>query len=98
LQEEEAREQSEPGAAGLGRVRTEMVKKIAKELLQTSPDRFSTNYEENKKVVDELVNSKTKRVRNRIAGYVTRLRIVETQRLSGTLAETTAPPEESEHN
>jgi len=82
----------------LGRVRTEMVKKIAKELLQTSPDRFSTNYEENKKVVDELVNySKTKRVRNRIAGYVTRLRIVETQRLSGTFAETTAPPEESEH-
>jgi len=80
----------------LGRVRTEMIKKIARELLQTSPQRFSTDYEENKKAVDELVNSKTKRVRNRIAGYVTRLRIVENQRLSGTLAETPVPPEEIE--
>lgn len=82
----------------MGRVRTEMVKKIARELLQISPERFSTDYEENKKAVNELVASKTKRVRNRIAGYVTRLRIIESQRSSGTLPETPVPLEESKQD
>jgi len=80
----------------LGRVRTEMIKKLARELLQVNPQRFSTDYEENKKVVDELVNAKTKRVRNRIAGYVTRLKIIETQKLSGTMPATPVIPEERE--
>jgi len=80
----------------LGRVRTEMIKKIARELLESNSQRFSTDYEENKKAVDELVNAKTKRVRNKIAGYVTRLKTVENQKLSGTLAEAPVTPEESE--
>jgi len=80
----------------LGRVRTEMIKKTAREILESNPHRFSTDYEENKKAVDELVNAKTKRVRNRIAGYVTRLKIVETQKKSGTFADAPVPPEESE--
>ncbi len=78
----------------MGRVRIEMVKKTARELLQTIPQRFSTDYEENKKAVDELVDAKSKIVRNKIAGYVTRLKIVENQKLSGTLAEAPVLPEE----
>jgi len=84
------------GGRELGRVRTEMIKKTARELLESNPQRFSADYEENKKAVDELVNAKTKRVRNRIAGYVTRLKIVENQKKSGTFAEAPLPPEESE--
>ena len=80
----------------MGRVRTEMVKKLARELLQADSQRFSTDYEENKKAVDQLVGSKTKRVRNKIAGYVTRLKIIENQRLSGTMPSTPVIPEESE--
>lgn len=81
----------------MGRVRTIMIKKTARELVQMSPERFSTDYEENKKVVDELLNSTTKRVRNRIAGYVTRLKIVESKRLSDNLVEPTTPPEENRY-
>jgi len=84
------------GGRQLGRVRTEMIKKLARELHQANPQRFSTDYEENKKAVDELVNAKTKRVRNRIAGYVTRLKIIENQRLSGIVPATPILPEESE--
>lgn len=80
----------------MGRVRTEMIKKTARELLENNPQRFSADYEENKKAVDELVNAKTKRVRNRIAGYVTRLKIVENQKKSGTFGEAPIPEEESE--
>jgi len=78
----------------LGRVRTEMVKKLAKELFESHHDKFSTDYEGNKKVVDQLVNSKTKRVRNRVAGYVTRLHVIKQRKLSGDLGEPTLPEEE----
>jgi len=84
------------GGRELGRVRTEIIKKTARELFEANPQRFSVDYEENKKAVDELVNSKTKRVRNRIAGYVTRLKTIENQKLSGALTEAPVPPEEIE--
>jgi len=80
----------------LGRVRTEMIKRLARELIQADPQRFSTDYEENKKAVNGLVSDKTKRVRNRIAGYVTRLKIIESQRLSGVVPSTPVMPEENE--
>ena len=78
----------------MGRVRTEMVKKLAKELFQVHHDKFSTDYEANKKAVDQFADSKTKRVRNRVAGYVTRLHVIEQRKLSGDIGEPTVPEEE----
>jgi len=48
------------------------VKKTAKMLMERYPDAFSTDFEHNKELVDELTNIESKSVRNRIAGYVTR--------------------------
>jgi len=42
------------------------------------------------------VDAGTKRVRNRIAGYITRLKIIENHRLSGTMPQVPVLPEESE--
>jgi len=55
----------------LGKVRTEQIKRIAKELIRRFPNRFSGNYEENKRVVAALVPGATTKVRNQIAGYIT---------------------------
>lgn len=55
---------------------------MARELVERYPDRFTTNYENNKKVIGDLVDAKTKRLRNRVLGYVTRLKIVEERRAS----------------
>jgi small subunit ribosomal protein S17e len=52
-------------------VRTEQIKRIAKELVRRFPDKFSTNFENNKHVVNTLVQGTTTKVRNQIAGYVT---------------------------
>jgi small subunit ribosomal protein S17e len=52
-------------------VRTEQIKRIAKELVRRFPDKFSSNFENNKRVVDTLVQGTTTKVRNQIAGYVT---------------------------
>jgi small subunit ribosomal protein S17e len=57
----------------LGNVRSEKVKKIARELIRRYPDRFTADFEENKKTVDSLINTPSKRLKNTIAGYITRL-------------------------
>ena len=57
----------------LGKVRPEKVKKIARELLKRYPDKFTGDFESNKKVLVTLSETSSTRLRNRIAGYVTRL-------------------------
>lgn len=36
------------------------------------PNKFTTNFDENKRVVDEVTKGTTTRVRNKVAGYITR--------------------------
>lgn len=60
----------------MGKVRTVLIKRLSKELVERYSDSFSTDFDQNKEVVDELLNNTTKRLRNRIAGYVTRLMIL----------------------
>lgn len=55
----------------MGNVRTEQIKRVAKELIRRFPDKFSNNFENNKHAVDKLVRGTTTKVRNQIAGYVT---------------------------
>lgn len=63
---------NEPGDAGeLGKVRPERVKRIARELLRLYPDKFTTSFEENKKIVESLAKIPSARLRNRIVGYIT---------------------------
>lgn len=56
----------------MGKVKTEHIKNLAKELMNRFPDNFSGNFDENKKTVDELTEGTTTRVRNKVAGYITR--------------------------
>jgi small subunit ribosomal protein S17e len=57
----------------MGRIKTRLVKSITHQLLEEYEDRFSSNYEENKLKVAKLVDVKSKKLRNIIAGYVTRI-------------------------
>jgi small subunit ribosomal protein S17e len=81
---------SREGWSNLGKVRIDVVKKTARELLERYPNKFTTDFEENKQLVVQLVNAQTKWMRNRIAGYVTTLRHLEEKRK----AVATATPEE----
>jgi len=56
----------------LGKVKTEQIKRVGKELLERFPDKFTSNFDENKKLVTSLTQGTTTRVRNQIAGYITR--------------------------
>ena len=57
----------------MGKVRTECVKRIARELVKRFPDKFTTDFKNNKKLVDTLTNISSTKLRNRVAGYTTRL-------------------------
>ncbi len=57
----------------MGKVRIGLVKRTARKLLATYPDLFTEDFEHNKRVVKELLDTESKRLRNQIAGYVTRL-------------------------
>ncbi|MEM3566574.1 MAG: 30S ribosomal protein S17e [Candidatus Bathyarchaeia archaeon] len=57
----------------MGKVRTEHIKRIAKELVRRFPNKFSSNFEENKQAVTTLLQGTTTRIRNQIAGYITHI-------------------------
>jgi small subunit ribosomal protein S17e len=56
----------------LGKVKTEQIKRVGKELMARFPAKFTSNFDENKRLVDSLTQGTTTRVRNQIAGYITR--------------------------
>jgi small subunit ribosomal protein S17e len=55
----------------LGKVKTEHIKRLAKELMERFPDKFSSNFDDNKHAVDDLTEGATTKVRNQVAGYIT---------------------------
>jgi len=62
----------------LGKVRPEHVKKTAYKLVEFYPDKFNTDFQNNKEVVQSLVQISSSKLRNRIAGYITRLQSIRT--------------------
>ena len=57
----------------MGNVRIGVVKRTARKLIASYPDLFTDDFEHNKKVVSQLIETPSKKLRNQIAGYVTRL-------------------------
>jgi small subunit ribosomal protein S17e len=57
----------------LGKVRTEQVKRIARQLMDRYPSKFTADFENNKKLVAALTNISSTKLRNRVAGYTARL-------------------------
>ena len=57
----------------MGKVRTSLVKRTARKLLEMYPDLFTGDFEHNKRVVSQLIEYRSKKLRNQIAGYITHL-------------------------
>ncbi|TDA25067.1 MAG: 30S ribosomal protein S17e [Archaeoglobi archaeon] len=56
----------------MGTVKPAYIKVIANELLKRYPELFTSNFDENKKLVSQLTTITSKTIRNRVAGYITR--------------------------
>jgi small subunit ribosomal protein S17e len=47
------------------------IKRISTTVLEKYPDRFGPDFEKNKKALQEIAVTKSKVLRNRVAGYIT---------------------------
>ncbi|MEM0010171.1 MAG: 30S ribosomal protein S17e [Candidatus Bathyarchaeia archaeon] len=74
----------------MGNVRPEKIKRIARELLRRYPNKFTTNFEENKKILSSIALVPSSRLRNSVAGYITRLVVISQAQSSGS----SSPPKQ----
>jgi small subunit ribosomal protein S17e len=58
----------------MGRIKTTFIKRKTKELLKMHGDKFTTEFKQNKKITDQHTILVSKKLRNVIAGYMTRLK------------------------
>jgi len=57
----------------MGRIKTTIIKRVGEELYENHTDKFSNDFSDNKKSLPGLVQLNSKKFRNVIAGYITRL-------------------------
>ena len=57
----------------MGSIRPGYIKNAARILLRDYPDEFTTDFETNKRLVEQFTDVSSKTVRNRIAGYLVTL-------------------------
>jgi len=82
----------------LGKVRPDQIKKPAREILTRYHERFTTNFGENKKILGEVARVYSPRMKNRIAGYITRMMVIAkqaTEEETEDAAEEATVPEET---
>lgn len=58
----------------MGNIRQTYIKRVALELLRKHEDLFTQDFQTNKDLVGELTDIDSKELRNRVAGYTTRLK------------------------
>ena len=57
----------------MGRIKTQMVKRLAFQLFNKHQNELKQTFEENKKITESFMSNPSKKIRNTVAGYVTRL-------------------------
>lgn len=77
----------------MGKVRNETIKKFARAIIEKYPERFTKDYESNKKLLDEVADIQSKKLRNQITGYVTSLISRTPFEIKEEPSEESAPPQ-----
>jgi small subunit ribosomal protein S17e len=58
----------------MGRIKTMLVKRVTNDLMRAHQEKFTTDFEKNKSIVEKYADVPSKKIRNIIAGYATRLK------------------------
>ncbi|MFA5484816.1 MAG: 30S ribosomal protein S17e [Candidatus Pacearchaeota archaeon] len=56
----------------MGRIKSTLIKRTSKQLIESDPDLYDIKFEHNKKILKNSLPSK--RLRNKVAGYISRLK------------------------
>ena len=57
----------------MGRIKTQLVKRATMDLYKRDKDLFKKSFDENKAIVDSKLEIRSKKLRNSVTGYITRL-------------------------
>lgn len=57
----------------MGRIKTAQIKRVTRELMELHGSEFTDNFEKNQEIVGKLISTPSKKLRNKIVGYVTKL-------------------------
>ncbi len=60
------------GGDEMGSVKQAYIKAIANKILELHGDKFTDDFETNKRIIAEYTDIESKTLRNRVAGYITR--------------------------
>jgi len=71
----------------VGNVYTKDIKRVAQELYEKFKDQVTADFYTNKKLVDMYIDVQSKKVKNRIAGYLTRFAKLSKEQATKEVAE-----------
>ena len=57
----------------MGRIKTQLVKRVTNDLIREHGEEFKKDFDENKELVSKFAKIPSTKMRNIIAGYVTRM-------------------------
>jgi len=57
----------------MGRIKTQLIKRVSNDIVARHKDTLKKDYYENRAIISQLAEIRSKKLRNVIAGYVTRL-------------------------
>ncbi|HZX45295.1 MAG TPA: 30S ribosomal protein S17e [Candidatus Nanoarchaeia archaeon] len=57
----------------MGRIKTAQIKRVTRQLINNNAAQFSTDFKSNQAVVGKLISTPSKRLRNKVTGYVTKM-------------------------
>lgn len=58
----------------MGRIKTQLIKRVTNDLMSQYGSEFKKDFDENKEIVQKHLDVPSKKIRNVIAGYMTRLK------------------------
>lgn len=58
----------------MGRVRNTFIKRNTREVMEKYGDEFSNDFDKNKQTLQKFVKTESKKIRNRLAGYITMIK------------------------
>jgi len=57
----------------MGRIKTKLIKRVSNEIFKNNKDKLKTDFTENKEIIQKIADFPSKKLKNIVAGYVTRL-------------------------
>jgi small subunit ribosomal protein S17e len=77
----------------MGKVYTSLIKRTARKLMELYPSEVSEDFEKNKELVSKYLDIRSRKLRNQVAGYLTRL--VKASKEPAVPVQETGAPDES---